>query len=325
MEDKIHTGKSAGTSALELRHVSQYFKGPGGGIIVAAEDVSLSITQGEVLALVGESGSGKTTIGRISVGLRTPSKGVILLDGREIKKYKKAELRRKAQYIHQDPYSALDPYLSVKEVLERPLVYIKKIQDASERTEIMVAILDSMGLDGSILEKSVHELSGGEKQRVLLARAFVISPDFVVTDEPTTMVDFVRRTEIIALLLTVKEKLGTSILLITHDMSVASELSNRVAVMYKGEIVESGGTAEVLQTPLHPYTEALLFVTPKNLMRQGKLPIVSRDPHVVFAEDFRGCRYSPVCPYAFDKCRKEHPTLIEVTKGHEVACFKVTG
>jgi peptide/nickel transport system ATP-binding protein len=316
---------SAPPVTLELRHVSQYFRGAGRSVIVAAEDINLTINQGEVLALVGESGSGKTTIGRVSVGLRTPSKGEVFLNGRDIRKYKKAELRRRAQYIHQDPYSALDPYLSVGEVLERPLIYVKGKQDPDERKEIMTAILESMGLDGSMLAKSVHELSGGEKQRVLLARAFVIGPDYVVADEPTTMVDFVRREEILSLLSGLKEVTGTSVLLITHDISVASELSEKIAVMYKGEIVEYGATEEVIKNPLHPYTIALLYVTPKNLIRKEKLPIVTKAPSVLRDGDGQRCRYTSSCPYAFDKCHREHPILLEVGSGHKVACFKVTG
>jgi oligopeptide/dipeptide ABC transporter ATP-binding protein len=316
---------SAATVVLEFRRVSQYFKAPNGGIVVAAEDVSLSIKKGEVLALVGESGSGKTTIGRLSVGLRRPSKGQIILDGKDLQKYKKAELRRRAQYIHQDPYSALDPFLSVREVLERPLIYIKGIKDASKREDIMLAMLDSMGLEGLILSKSVHELSGGQKQRIILARAFVIEPEYVVADEPTTMIDFVRRAEIMSLLSSLRERMGTSVLLITHDVSVASELSDTVAVMYKGEIVEHGATAEVLKNPLHPYTLALLFVTPENLMKQGAQPIASKSGNVNIRASFEGCKYSFVCQYAFDRCRKERPTLVEVSAGREVACFKVTG
>jgi peptide/nickel transport system ATP-binding protein len=319
--DKSH----AAPNVLEFKHVSQYFRAPSGGVVVAAEDVNLSIKQGEVLALVGESGSGKTTVGRLSVGLRRPSKGQILLDGKDLQKYEKGELRRKAQYIHQDPYSALDPYLSVREVLERPLIYIKGIKQSSEREKIMLAILDSMGLESLILSKSVHELSGGQKQRILLARAFVIAPEYVVADEPTTMIDFVRRTEVMSLLSGLKEKLSTAVMLITHDVSVAKELADNVSVMYKGEIVEHGATSEVLKDPKHPYTLALLYVTPENLIKHGAQPIASRSGTFNIRANFEGCKYSFTCPYAFDRCLKEHPTLVEVSPGHEVACFKVTG
>lgn len=311
---------------MEFRNVCQYFNDKNGGIVTAAEDVSLSIKYGEAMALVGESGSGKTTLGRLSVGLGRPSKGQILLNGKNLWEFKKQELRSKAQYIHQDPYSSLDPYLSVREVLERPLIYVRGIADAERRENIMAQILDGMGLESFYLSKSVRELSGGQKQRILLARAFVIEPEYVVADEPTTMVDFVRRNEIISLLMNLRTKMGTAVLLITHDVSIASKLSDKVAVMYKGEIVECGDTSEVLKNPLHPYTLALLSVTPEKLMEQeGPLINSTRRGNIVVPSKFSGCRYSFVCPYVFERCRSERPHLVEVSANHKVACFKVAG
>jgi oligopeptide/dipeptide ABC transporter ATP-binding protein len=325
MQEQESSVDSLEEAAVEFKHVCHYFKGPHGGVIVAAEDVNLSIRQGEVLALVGESGSGKTTIGRLSVGLRKQSRGQILINGKDIRKYKKAELRRKAQYIHQDPYSALDPYLTVREVLDRPLVHVKGIKDPQRREDIMVAMLDSMGLESYILSKNVYELSGGQKQRILLARAFVIGPEYVVADEPTTMIDFVRRSEILAILADLKKKMGTSVMLITHDVSTASEISQKIAVMYKGEIVEYGPTAEVLKDPKHPYTAALLFVTPENLIRQAAPPVAPQHAHVNVPANFEGCKYSFFCPYAFDRCKTEHPVLEDIEGDRKVACFKATG
>lgn len=311
---------------IEFKNVSQYFNDKNGGIVTAAEDVNLSITSGEVMALVGESGSGKTTLGRLSVGLGRPSKGEILLNGKNISKFTKLELRGKAQYIHQDPYSALDPYLSVREVLERPLIHVRGIKDSARREDIMTTILDGMGLESFYLSKSVRELSGGQKQRILVARAFVIEPEYVVADEPTTMVDFVRRNEIIALLTNLRQKMGTAVLLITHDVSIAAKLSDKVAVMYKGEIVEQGVTSEVMKNPQHPYTLALLSVTPEKLMNQeGPLLVASRKGNITIPRKFEGCKYSFVCPFAFDRCRVERPRLVEISSGHKVACFKVTG
>jgi len=323
--DQIFESKGS-SPVVEFRNVSQYFSDKNGGIVTAAENVNFSIKYGEVMALVGESGSGKTTLGRLSVGLGTPSKGEILLNGQNLSKFRKRELRSKAQYIHQDPYSSLDPYLSVREVLERPLVYVRGIKDSERREEIMSRILDGMGLESFYLSKSVRELSGGQKQRILLARAFVIEPEYVVADEPTTMVDFVRRNEIISLLTNLRTKMGTAVLLITHDVSVASKLSDNVAVMYKGEIVEHGLTSEVLKNPLHPYTLALLSVTPEKLMNQeGPLLAATRKGNITIPAKFEGCKYSFVCPYAFDRCKSEHPRLIEVSSNHRVACFKVAG
>ena len=311
---------------IEFKNVCHYFNDKNGGIITAANDVNLSIKYGEVLALVGESGSGKTTLGRLSVGLGRPSKGEILLNGKNLSNYSKLELRGKAQYIHQDPYSALDPYLSVREVLERPLIHVRGIKSTERREDIMTRILDGMGMESFYLTKSVRELSGGQKQRVLVARAFVIEPEYVVADEPTTMVDFVRRNEIIALLSNLRLKMGTAVLLITHDVSVASRLSDKVAVMYKGEIVEYGKTSEVLKNPLHPYTLALLSVTPEKLMKQeGLLLSTTKKGNVSIPMNFEGCNYSFVCPFAFGRCRVENPRLVEMSAEHKVACFKVAG
>jgi len=316
----------ASSSVIEFRNVSQYFHDKNGAIVTAVDGVNLSVKAGEVMALVGESGSGKTTLGRLSVGLGSPSKGEILLNGENLSRFAKRDLRGKAQYIHQDPYGALDPYLSVREVLERPLIHIRGMKDPERREEIMARMLDGMGLESLYLSKSVRELSGGQKQRILVARAFVIEPEYVVADEPTTMVDFVRRNEIMALLTNLTRKMGTAVLLITHDVSVASKLSNRVAVMYKGEIVEAGLTQEVLRNPLHPYTLALLSVTPEKLMNEeGPLLAATKKGNVSIPLKFEGCRYSFTCPYAFDRCRGERPKLIEVGSGHQVACFKVTG
>lgn len=324
--DRIFESTRSSAPVIEFRNVSQYFHDKNGRIITAAEDVNLTIKYGEVMALVGESGSGKTTLGRLSVGLGSPSKGEILLNGQNLAKFTKKELRGKAQYIHQDPYSALDPYLSVRELLERPLIYVRGIHDSQKREEIMSNMLEGMGLESSYLSKSVRELSGGQKQRILVARTFVIEPEYVVADEPTTMVDFVRRNEIMTLLSTLKNKMGTAVLLITHDVSVASNLSDDIAVMYKGEIVEYGKTAEVMKNPLHPYTLALLSVTPEKLMKQeGSLIAVARKGNIAIPSKYEGCKYSFVCQFAFDRCKAERPELVQVSPDHKVACFKVAG
>jgi peptide/nickel transport system ATP-binding protein len=322
-EDEEVTSFQRSRPALELKNVSKYFKDKDGNIVTAAENVSLSIAQGKVMALVGESGSGKTTVGRLSVGLDVPSAGQIFLGGVPLRSYKKSQLRRTAQYIHQDPYSALDPFLTVRELLSRPLLYVKGVNEPEQRENIMREMLSWMGLEVSLLDTSLRELSGGQKQRVLLARAFVIEPDYLVADEPTTMIDFVNRGEIMALISKMIRKSGTSVLLITHDMSVASVHSDDIAIMYKGEIVEYGMTREVLKNPLHPYTTALLSVTPDKLIHQSLESFAFKRGVVKIPANLVGCRYQFGCPYAFDRCVKDHPGVVDAGRGHMVACFKV--
>lgn len=306
---------------LKLDGITHRYKGLKGDTIVAVRNVTLSIGGSEVLALVGESGSGKTTLGRLAVGLIRPSKGRVIFDGSPVDQDHPARIWDRAQYVHQDPYGSLDPYLTVEGVLERPLLYVRKVRGRRDRERMILEYLKTIGLDESYLEKRINTLSGGERQRVLLLRAFVVRPRFLAADEPTTMVDAIHRSEIISILSRFRSETGASILLITHDLSVASLMADNIAIMYKGEIVEYGPRESVVNSPLHPYTAALLLVTPHRLIQSaGAIP-----PSVVtvgesLPEDYPGCRYSPVCPYAFERCRKEHPSLSQ-KDGREVACF----
>jgi oligopeptide/dipeptide ABC transporter ATP-binding protein len=307
---------------LRLDRITHNYKGLKGDTVVAVRDVSLSVRPMEVLALVGESGSGKTTLGRLAVGLISPSRGKIIFDGSPIDQKHPARVWDRAQYVHQDPYASLDPYLTVHEVLDRPLRYVKKMKGGRERRETILNFLKMIGLDETYLEKRINMLSGGERQRILLLRAFVVGPKFLVADEPTTMVDAIHRGEIVGLLSRFRAETGASILVITHDLSVASLLADKIAIMYKGEIVEYGTKEQLSQSPLHPYTVALLSVTPQKLVQsaQGPLPSVGVVGESV-PEDFVGCRYSPFCPYVLERCRRERPVL-EQKEGREVACFK---
>jgi peptide/nickel transport system ATP-binding protein len=308
---------------MEFEGVSHNYKGLRGEVVAALRGVSFSIGSGEVLALVGESGSGKTTLGRLSVGLMRASSGRILFRGENVDGMKTGELWSKTQYIHQDPYSALDPYLTVEELLDRPLRYVKKVKERAERRRLASASLEATGLDRGYLAKKIGNLSGGERQRVLLVRAFVIEPAFVVADEPTSMVDAVHRNEIIGALTNLRTEVGSSLMVITHDLSVASQMADNVAIMYKGEVVEFGPNDLVTRDPLHPYSQALLAVTPQMLLEVGtvELPRVTSWAEEVPLVGPR-CRYSSHCPYVFDRCRTEAPKLKKVEPARDVACFK---
>ncbi len=313
---------------VELKHVYRYYREKGGGILSAVSDLCLSIGRGEVFSLVGESGSGKTTVGKMSVGLTKPSRGEVLLEGVNIKSLKQEARLRKVQYVHQDPYGALDPYLTVREVLERPLVYLKRVKEAHIREEIMYERLDQIGLGYEYLFKNVKELSGGEKQRILLARVFLIEPDYLVADEPTTMLDSVHRTETLNLLVNLRKKMDASMMVITHDISIVSLLSGRVGVMFQGEMMEVGTTEELLKNPLHPYTLALLAVTPDKIAKSKNAILEDnkhRDLSLTRTADYKGCVYAGACPFAFEKCRIEKPKLVRIEGTHSVACFKYPG
>lgn len=251
---------------VEFSSVSKYFKDRGNNIVTALDDVSLRIEKGKILGLVGQSGSGKTTAARISVGLTRPSKGTVTVDGMDVAKIKDLkQLWIRAQYIHQDPYSSLDPYMSVHEVLERPLRFLLN-QRRSDTQEPVMRMMDVIGLDRSFLEKRVQELSGGERQRVMIARAFITNPVYAVADEPTTMIDSIHRNSILELLQRLKSEFNTSFLLITHDLSIAADICDDLAIMQKGKIVEYGKKDSVLNNPREQYTKDLLSATPEKLV-----------------------------------------------------------
>jgi oligopeptide/dipeptide ABC transporter ATP-binding protein len=310
-------------SIVRFNDVSKYFKDRKGGIMTAVDSVSLAIGRDQVLALVGESGSGKTTLGRISVGLIEASKGDVFFDGRKIRDYHRTELWKKAQYIHQDPYSALDPYLTIKDILDRPLRYLAEMGDQKERIDTISRFMQAIGLGSVSMNTKLTRLSGGEKQRVLLARSFVMKPKFVAADEPTTMVDFIHRNEILELLRTLKKDFGTSLLLITHDLSIASYLSDYVAIMFRGSVVEYGRREEVLDDPLHPYTQTLFSLTPARLASgEAKVDeLIKRQGLSSLTGPAIGCKYANRCRYVFGECSVSHPHLERVSGEHMVACY----
>jgi peptide/nickel transport system ATP-binding protein len=284
--------------------------------LTAVDDVSFSVGRGETLALLGESGSGKTTLGRLIVGLDKPDAGRILLEGSEVKSVRESrEQRGKLQMVFQDPSSSLDPYLSVEDCVAEPL----SVEDLS-RDEIHVRVEESLrlvGLDPSLSRRRSGELSGGQKQRVAIARAIISEPKVIVLDEPTTSIDVTLQAQILNLLVDLQRLKEYTYVLITHDPSVARFLSDRVAVMYLGKILEIGPTRQVLNSPRHPYTQALLASTP-TIGGGPPKPVAGEPPSLINPP--QGCRYEPRCPYAFDVCREKHPPLVHL-QGGDVACY----
>ena len=318
------------TELIKVEDLRVYFdarKGLLGTIPVKALDgVSLTLERGETLAVVGESGSGKTTLGRAVLRLLKPTGGRIFFDGEDVSYLpdsKLKEFRRRAQGVFQDPYSSLDAFMSVSQILEEPLA-IHGVGSARERTEMINQALEDVRLSPveEMAAKYPHMLSGGLRQRVGIARALILKPDFILADEPVSMIDASSRAEILYLMRDLQTRYGITFLYITHDIATARHFSDRIAVMYAGRIVEIGPPEQIIDEPLHPYTVALIRAIPKpdpvNRLRQR--PVIPGEPPSP-TEPPTGCRFHPRCPSVIEgTCEVIDPPLIEVKAGHHVAC-----
>ena len=290
--------------------------------VKAVDGVSFEIKKGEVLALVGESGFGKTTTGRILVGLEQPTDGRIYFKGKDITKLSGEEsrsIRRHIQMIFQDPYASLNPKMTIGEHLEEPLL-IHDLASKDEAKEMAIQMLERVGLIPAeeFYSRLPYQLSGGQRQRVAIARAMILKPEFVVADEPVSMIDVSLRASILELLMSFKNEYQLSMLFITHDLSVAKLVGDKIAVMYLGKIVEIGRVEDVINNPKHPYTAALLSAVPSFIKRRFKVEIRGDVPDPKNPPS--GCRFHPRCPFAKDVCKREEPKLVEVEPEHYVAC-----
>lgn len=295
--------------------------------VKAVDDVTFSIKSGEFFTLAGESGCGKTTTGRVIVKLLEPTSGKIYFNGADITKLKGEKLRllrRKMQIIFQDPYASLNPRMKTIDAVGHPLE-IHGLAKGEEKKKKVLEVLEKVGLTPpeQFINLYPHQLSGGQRQRVALARSIILKPKFMVADEPVSMIDVSLRSTIIDLMLSFRKELGLTYLFITHDLAVAKYISDKIAIMYLGKIVEMSHKEPLFRNPVHPYTQALLSAIPvPNPERERKrIELTGEVPSAIDIPT--GCRFHPRCPYRTGKCSKEEPQLIEVEKGHFVACHLV--
>lgn len=293
------------------------------GQLHAVDDVNISIKEGQTLGVVGESGCGKSTLGRTILRLIEPSSGDILYKGNSILKYSKQEmktLRREMQLIFQDPFSSLNPRMTVSETIAEPMIISGLYRDKKERMERVYALMKTVGLSERYINTYPHEMDGGRRQRVGIARALAMDPRFIVCDEPVSALDVSIQAQILNLLMDLQESRKLTYMFITHDLSVVKHISDNIAVMYLGQCVEMAPTDELFDHPAHPYTQALLSAIPIPRLDKKQEMKVIRGEVTSPIDPQPGCRFAPRCPYATEACLGRNVVLREVSEDHFVAC-----
>ena len=312
---------------LEVEHLKQHFPVRTGFMktmpLKAVDDVSFKIRPGETLGLVGESGCGKTTVGRSILRLYEPTGGKVTFEGEEITDRNIQSMRKKMQMVFQDPYSSLDPRMTVEDIIGEPLDVHNLCSNRKERREKILDLMETVGLNAEHARRYAHEFSGGQRQRIGIARALAVDPQFIVCDEPVSALDVSIQAQVINMFEELQEKLGVAYLFIAHDLLVVHHISRRIAVMYLGKIVEIADADELNDNPMHPYTQSLLSAVPipdpdvtrarHRILLEGDVPSPLKMPS--------GCAFRTRCRYATEQCAAECPALTDRGNGHQVACF----
>ena len=317
-----------GQQVLSVRNLKKYFDVRSGvlarkiGQVYAVDGVSFDIAAGETLGLVGESGCGKSTVGRVIMRLLDPTAGEIHLKGDDISTISKSDVRayrREMQMVFQDPYSSLNPKLSAGTLVSEPLKNFKE-GSATDIRQRVTKLFERVGFKPDAMERYPHEFSGGQRQRLGLARALAVNPSLIVADEPVSALDVSVQAQVINLLIDLQDEFNLALLFISHDLAVVEHVSHRIAVMYVGKLVEITDTQTLFKNPQHPYTEALLSAvpTPDPLASKEKIILAGDVPSPINPPS--GCRFHTRCPYVMDQCRHEDPPLKQVASGHQVAC-----
>ena len=307
---------------LEVKNLKKYFNTPG-GVLHAVDDVSFTLEKGKILGVVGESGCGKSTMGRAILRLHEPTSGEVLFEGKDITKISSEEMRKlrsEMQIIFQDPFASLNPRKTISEIIGEPLRLHKIYKSAAERQKHVLELMEVVGLAERLVNTYPHELDGGRRQRIGIARALALNPKFIVCDEPVSALDVSIQAQILNLLKRLKKERGLTYMFITHDLSVVNYFSDDIMVMYLGKMVEYAPSEELFENPVHPYTKALLSAIPVPRLREKKERILLKGEITSPIDPKPGCRFAPRCAYAKDCCFKESPELKDIGNGHKVAC-----
>ncbi len=309
---------------LEVKHLKKYFK-TSNGMLHAVDDVNFTIDRGKTLGIVGESGCGKSTTGRAILRLIEPTSGQVIFEGEDITKLSTREMRKmrqEMQIIFQDPFSSLDPRQTINQCISEPIKFNKLLKDKHAIEDRVFELMETVGLAERLINTYPHELDGGRRQRIGIARALAFDPHFIVCDEPVSALDVSIQAQILNLLKKLQRERGLTYIFITHDLSVVNHFSDDIAVMYLGQLVEKAPTEKLFDKPIHPYTQALLSAIPIPDPDYKQERIIIKGEITTPIDPPDSCRFANRCPYATDKCRQTSPQMEEVEKGHFVACHR---